>query len=167
MTDNPKNPRARRSWIIAATLVGVVAVFAGAKALVFAHGGGGWHGGPMSAEMLSDRIERGVKYVLLDTDATAEQRQQVTAILESAATDVHALVDQHHEAHKQIHEILSAPTIDRARLETLRAEQMGLADQASKRVVTALADAAEVLTPAQRAALIASAEKHRWHPGMH
>jgi Spy/CpxP family protein refolding chaperone len=167
MTDKPKNPRTRRSWIIAATLVGVVALFAGAKALVFAHGGSGWNGGPMSPEMLSERIERGVKYVLLDTDATAEQRQQVTAILESAAKDVHALVGPHHEVHQQIHDILTAPTIDRVRLETLRAEQLGLADQASKRVVTALADAAEVLTPAQRATLIASMEKHRWHHGMH
>jgi len=166
MTDNPKKPRARRGWIVAATLVGVVALFAGAKALVFAHGASR-HGGPMTDEMLSDHIERGVKYVLLDTDATAEQRQQVTAIMESAAKDVHVLIDQHHAAHQQIHDILAAPTIDRARLEAVRAEQLGLADQASKRVVTALADAAEVLTPEQRAALIASAEKHHWHAGMH
>jgi protein CpxP len=166
MTDRSKSPRMRKSWIVAATLVGVVALFAGAKALVFAHGGG-WQDGPMSEDMLSDRIEHGVKFVLLDTDATPEQRQQVTAIMESAAKDVHALIGQHDEVHKQVHEILTAPTIDRVRLETLRAEQMGLADQASKRVVTALADAAEVLTPGQRAALVASMEKHRWHHGMH
>jgi protein CpxP len=158
----PKS-RSRRGWFIAAALVGVLALFAGAKAMVFAHGGDG----PMSEAAMADHIARGVKFVLLDTDATAEQRTQVTAIMESAAKDVHALLDQHDLARKQFHEILGAATIDRARLETLRVEQMGLADQASKRLATALADAAEVLTPEQRATLIASAEKHRWHGGMH
>ena len=164
MTDTaiPKTRR-NRGWFIAAALIGVLALFAGAKAMVFAHGGDG----PMSEAAMADHIARGVKFVLLDTDATAEQRGQVTAIMESAAKDVHVLLDHHDQVHKEFHDILSAATIDRARLETLRAEQMALADQASKRLATALADAAEVLTPEQRATLIASAEKHRWHGGMH
>jgi Spy/CpxP family protein refolding chaperone len=40
--------------------------------------------------------------------------------------------------------------VDRAALETLRVEQMHQMDMVSKRVVTALADAAEVMTPEQR-----------------
>ncbi len=43
-----------------------------------------------------------------------------------------------------------APSIDRVALEALRAEQMQRADAMSKRVLAAVADAAEVLTPAQR-----------------
>ena len=164
MTDTSiPSPRRNRGWLIAAALVGVLALFAGAKALVFAHGGDG----PMSEAAMADHIARGVKFVLLDTDATPEQRTQVTAIMESAAKDVHALLGQHDQVRKDFHDILGAATIDRVRLETLRAEQMTLADQASKRLATALADAAEVLTREQRATLIASAEKHRWHRGMH
>jgi Spy/CpxP family protein refolding chaperone len=42
------------------------------------------------------------------------------------------------------------PTVDRMALERLRAEKMQYADAVSKRLVTAVADAAEVLTPEQR-----------------
>jgi Spy/CpxP family protein refolding chaperone len=45
---------------------------------------------------------------------------------------------------------LTQPSIDRAALEALRAEQLALADAASKRFIQALGDAAEVLTPEQR-----------------
>jgi Spy/CpxP family protein refolding chaperone len=154
--------RSRRGWIIAGSIVGVLALLAGTKAAVYAHGDG-WHhglGGRMSAEAFSDHIEHHVKSVLSDVDATAEQQAQVTSILQSAARDLHALKDQHASAHKELHEILAAETIDRARLETVRADQLRLADEASKRIVDCIADAAEVLTPEQRAALVARMERH-------
>ena len=97
-------------------------------------------------------------------DATPEQEAQVTSILQGAARDVYALKEQHATAHQQLHEILSAATIDRARLETVRADQLRLADEASRRIVEGLADAAEVLTPEQRAALVTNMEHHGdWH----
>ena len=46
--------------------------------------------------------------------------------------------------------LLTQPSIDRGAIEALRAEQLALADAASKRLAQALADAAEVLTPEQR-----------------
>jgi periplasmic protein CpxP/Spy len=45
---------------------------------------------------------------------------------------------------------LTAPTIDRSAIERLRAEKIGLAETASKRIAQGLADAAEVLSPEQR-----------------
>ena len=70
--------------------------------------------------------------------------------------------DQHRSAHAELHEILSAPSVDRNRLETLRAEHIRLADEASKRITLALADAAEILTPEQRAAVADKmAKRHR------
>ena len=52
-------------------------------------------------------------------------------------------------------------------IETLRADQLQLAGQASTRIARALADAAEVLTPAQRKELALRVERHRrgWHHG--
>jgi len=47
--------------------------------------------------------------------------------------------------------LLAAPTIDRAALEQVRVAQMQSADARSRRTLQAMADAAEVLTPEQRA----------------
>jgi periplasmic protein CpxP/Spy len=164
----PRSPRARRGLLIAGAVIGVLALLIGAKAYVFAKGGPGWHHGwgePMSSEEIADRIEHGVKYMLSEVDATADQKAKVIAILQAAAQDVHGMRDQHLAARTQIHEILSAPTIDRARLETVRADELRLADQASKRIVGAIADAAEVLTPEQRTKLMDEMQKHHhgWH----
>jgi protein CpxP len=151
----------RRGWIIAGVASGALLLLGGA--IAYARDGGLMHRGhgPMSAEFVADHIEHGVKYALSEVDATAEQKTQVTQILQSAATDVHALVGQHVSARKQLQEILSASTIDRARLEAVRMEELRFADEASKRIVQGVADAAEVLTPEQRTALAAHLEKHR------
>ena len=45
---------------------------------------------------------------------------------------------------------MSAPAIDRGALETLRAAQIAQLDTASRRILLAVEDAADVLTPAQR-----------------
>ena len=66
-----------------------------------------------------------------------------------------------HDARRQAVELLSRESVDRAALETLRADQLRLADQASMRFTQALADVADVLTPEQRKQL---AERiGRWH----
>ena len=148
----------KRGWIIAGVATGLL-VLGGAVA--YARGGGWMHHGPMSDEFIADHVALGVKYALSDVDATAEQKAEVTKILQSAATDVHALADQHFAARKQLHEILTASTIDRERLETVRVGELRLADEASKRILQGVADAAEVLTPEQRAALANHLEEHR------
>jgi Spy/CpxP family protein refolding chaperone len=155
----------RRGWIIAGVATGVLVLAGGAVA--YARNAGAWgHRGPMSAEFIADHVELGVKYALSDVDATAEQKAQVTKILQAAATDVHGLADQHFAARKQLHEILSAPTIDRERLEAVRAGELRLADEASKRILQGVADAAEVLTPEQRAELAEHLQEHRhWRHG--
>jgi protein CpxP len=165
MSESNTAARSRRRWIIGGSILGVLGLLVGATTFVNAHGGG-WHhrSGPMNAEMIADRVEHGVKYVLSDVDATADQKAQVTAILQAAAKDVHALADQHFAAHKEIHEILSAESIDRVRLESVRESELRLADQASRRILQGIADAAEVLTPQQRAELVSKMEERRgWH----
>jgi periplasmic protein CpxP/Spy len=155
----------RRGWMIAGAIAVALTVLIGAKTLVFAQGES--HG-PHSAERLAGHVEHVVKFMLSDLDATDQQKAQVTSILQATARDVHAFVDQHHAAHKQLHEILSAPAVDRGRLEALRAGELRLADEASKRLLEGVADAAEVLTPEQRALLSSNIEEHRhWRRGWH
>jgi periplasmic protein CpxP/Spy len=112
------------------------------------------------------RIERMLDRVLDRVDASSEQRQKITRIAERTADDIFALREKHLSARKQLHEVLAAPAIDRAKLEALRAEQLQLADTASKRITESVAEAAEVLNAAQRAELSRQIERwQRWRRG--
>lgn len=123
------------------------------------HGGPGFGGGFFGPS----RIEFAVDRALQSVDASSDQRHKITGIVERAADDLLVLRDKHLEGRKQIGEALAAPAIDRARIEALRVEQMRLAETASKRVADAAADAAEVLTPEQRADLARRIElRRRW-----
>jgi len=111
--------------------------------------------------MFPGAIERRVNRVLGLVDASTEQRQKVRAILEAAGNDLYPIRQQRMENRKQIGQALAAATIDRAKIEQLRQEQLKLDDTASKRMTDAITDAAEVLTPAQRAELAKRMERRR------
>ena len=133
----------------------------------------GWRGGDMGDRggermggrgfgmMFPGAIERRVNRVLGLVDASTEQRQKVRSILEAAGNDLYPIRQQRAENRKQIREALAAATIDRAKIETLRQAQLKLHDSASKRLTDAITDAAEVLTPAQRAELAKRMERRR------
>ena len=71
-------------------------------------------------------------------------------------------VQEQHLAQRQAWlEALQQPSIDRQALEELRQAKLHLAETASSRLVEALADVAEVLTPEQRAELTVLAA--RWY----
>jgi Spy/CpxP family protein refolding chaperone len=109
------------------------------------------HGGGMGFDRIGEHFRSHVEHVLEEVDATPEQQAQVKSIVDAAAKDIEALRGQHGSAHRELHDTLTAPAIDRVRLETLRASHIEALDAASKRCLTALADAADVLTPEQRA----------------
>jgi periplasmic protein CpxP/Spy len=132
-------------------LAGVVALAAGG-ALALAHAGKGGHG-RMDADEMAEHFRVHVKHVLAEVDATPEQQARINAIVDSAAADLKSLHGQHAGGFAQLHALFTAPTIDRAKIEQLRAEHIAAMDAASQRCATAMADAAEVLTPAQRARL--------------
>jgi periplasmic protein CpxP/Spy len=126
----------------------------------------GGHHGMHRGGFMPGRMERMVDRALWSVDATREQRDKVTAIFEKATDDVFAMRQQHLDGRRQIREALTAQTVDRARIDTLRNDQLKLADAASKRITDALADAAEVLTPDQRTQLGRRIERwQRWFRG--
>lgn len=114
----------------------------------------------------SHRMERGVDRVMWFIDASSEQRSKIKGVIERTADDLLALREKHVASHRQISAVLGAATIDRAKLDALRTEQMALADTASKKITDAVAEAAEVLTPTQRADLARWFDRwHRWRHG--
>jgi|SRR5215470_3561467 len=107
------------------------------------------------------RVERMVNRVARAVDASSEQKQKITEVFRGAADDLNALRQKRLDGRKQMVEVLAAPTIDRGKLEALRAAQMQLADAASKRLTAAVADAGDVLTPAQRTELAKRIEERQ------
>ena len=126
------------------------------------HGHGGWYGGfgNMDPAVAAKRIDAMVAFRLAEIDATPEQRERIAAIVKGAMNDLQASRKQHMQARRQSLALLAAPTIDRAQLEKLRVEQMQLGDSASRRMLQAMMDSAEVLTPDQRAKLAERWQRH-------
>jgi Spy/CpxP family protein refolding chaperone len=159
----PASGKPRRPWrrAVIATLIGGLTAGIGVTAL--AHGGpGGWHGGwgggrgwhgEMDPQAMQRRAEAMVKWWLADVDATEAQQKKVAEIMTATMKDLGPLREQHRAARRQVVEILSKPQIDRAALETVRAQELKLAEDFSRRITQSLADAAEVLTPEQRTKL--------------
>jgi len=173
METQDRNPEKRRRFFkraAIATLIGGIAAGIGIKA--FAQGGGcGWHRGGFAAGLdpaaLDEHLDRMLKHLYVEIDATDEQKQKLTPIAKQAAKDLLPLREKMQGAHKQALELLTRDTIDRTAIEALRAEHLQLAEQASRRVAQSLADAAEVLTPAQRKELATRFENHHrgWRHG--
>jgi protein CpxP len=174
----PRPRRLRRALFATALLLtgGVIGAVVAGPSLAqrwdgsppWAHHGFGPHemGDPGARMFFPGPIERGVERLGWATDASSEQKSKINAIAQKAADDIFALRAKHLEARKQILDTLAAPAIDRAKLEALRADQMKLADAATKRVTDAVADIGDVLTPAQRADLGQRIERwQRWFRG--
>ena len=113
----------------------------------------------MGGRGTKDHLEH-MQAMLTQIGASDAQKAQIQGLLEPALEEMKAAHEAHSAAFRQFHEAITAPSIDRARIESLRAAQMKSLDEASKRLVTAISDAAEVLSPDQRAALAEQIDKH-------
>ena len=112
---------------------------------------GGFMGGPLTPAQIDERIDRMTKHMAIELDATPDQQMRIASIAKSAVADLRPLREKAEGARTKAIALLTAPTIDRAAVEQLRADEVQLADTASKRIAQALADASDVLTPDQRA----------------
>lgn len=124
------------------------------------HAGWGGHG-RMSPEAMRERLEFGTEWTLSRIKATDAQKAAVRDVVLAAFNDIAALRDAHRTNRDAIMETLTADAVDREKLETLRKAELALADQASSRIVRAVADVADVLTPEQRRQLAERLRKHR------
>jgi Spy/CpxP family protein refolding chaperone len=109
------------------------------------------------------RIEKRVDRALSGTDATAEQKKKITEILQSAFNDTKALQGKRIENRKAMTEAMQAPTIDRVKVEQIRQEHMKIVDESSKRFTSALQDAGDVLSQAQRQAFFKKWNEREHH----
>ncbi len=139
-------PGSGRRWLLAVALVAGVGA---GEAMAGLHGG---HGGARHHAMDPAKAAQHLEHMItrIAPDATPEQKARLKEIGSAAFADLKPLRAELRETHKRVHELLMAPTVDRAALEALRAQQVQRFDAVSKRMTSAIADAAEVLTPEQR-----------------
>jgi Spy/CpxP family protein refolding chaperone len=135
-----------------------------------------WHdgafmGGPLTPAQIDDRIDRMTKHMAIELDESADQQAKIASIAKAVVNDLRPLHEKAQAARSQAIALLTAPTIDRSVIERLRAEQIALAETASKRIAQAVADASEALNPDQRrkvadwAAMFDAGPWARWHRG--
>lgn len=144
--------RARR-WVMTGIIVASLAAATGggARLAAAAQMAMEHHGAHIDPATADAHIGEMVDQVL--ADGTAEQKARLTAIIRSAHAEMARMHAQLGQAHERAHALLMQPQIDRAALEALRVEQVRQLDASSRRLVQSFADAAEMLTPEQRARL--------------
>jgi protein CpxP len=175
MSDPNATPTAPPNWrrrlrlsliaTLAILLVGAgVAAFTQGNAFgrMAGHGHSMWN----DPARIDEGIERPVKHLAIEIDATPEQQEKLIVLAKAAAKDLLPLRQEMRTAGQDATALLTAATIDRAAIEQLRAARLLSIQQASTRVSEFLADAAEVLSIEQRKELadqVAEYRKHRNH----
>ncbi len=141
-----------------------------------------WHGGKHGhkGERQGGRHEHGMKggagmglpfagpgfdRLLDDVKATDAQRKQIREITDKARADLRALHDKARDQHQGAMAIWTAPKIDAAEAEKQRQQMLAQHDQVSKRMMQAMLDVGQVLTPEQRAKAAATIKQR--HERMH
>jgi periplasmic protein CpxP/Spy len=161
-TPETPSPPLRRSLFnryAALAFIAGAALATGVGAYARGEGMSCWHhgmalDGSQSAAEVSAHIDHVLKHFYVEIDATDAQKAKIDPLVRSAVTDLLPLHSQLRAARAQSVQALTQPTIDRAALEAARAEHLQLAEQGSKRLVQLIADVGDVLTPAQRKALL-------------
>lgn len=150
-------PTRRRFFKLAAASTAVAGLGGlGLNALADGRGRGP---GPYDPARAEERLDRMLKHLYVEIDATDAQKQKLEPIVKKAAEDLRPLREKAREARVKSVGLLAADKIDRAAIEKARAESMRAADATSKRFTQALTDVAEVLTPEQRKTLAARMQR--------
>lgn len=148
--------RARR-WL-GATVLAIAACAAGATLADSGHHGHAHHAA-MDPAAMDAHIDKMVAQFA--SGASADQQTRVATIFKAAVSDLRPAHASLHQAHERAHKLMMAPVLDRVALEQLRIEQMQNMDVMSRRILSAVEDAADVLTPEQRAAFASKLWSHR------
>ncbi|MDH4191511.1 MAG: periplasmic heavy metal sensor, partial [Betaproteobacteria bacterium] len=105
---------------------------------------------PFDPAKLDERLDRFLRHLYVEIDASDAQQAKLGPIVKEAVKELRPLREAMRAARKEAIDLLARETVDRAAMEQLRTAKMKAADQLSRRMTQALADAAEVLTPVQR-----------------
>lgn len=154
--DATESPAPRKGWPLSAKIGIALAAVVGIGAVAAQSAGGfgpGGHGfGPGGFGMRGFGEHR-LGGMLEQIEATKDQETKIWAIIDETRSDLRPIGADMRDARGQLVQLLTAPTIDTAAVEKLRAERIAAIDEASKKAVASIVEAAQVLTVEQRAKL--------------
>ena len=143
------NARGQRRWYKTPLAAMIIALGVGAGGIAtadaFGDGKRGWRA--QQARHMEDpaemekRVERGIKHLAIEIDATSEQEAELIGLAKGAVKDLHEFRKLMRGDVKDLAELLTAPTVDRAAIEAFRAERIEKLDQLSERLVDVVAQA--------------------------
>lgn len=146
----------RGRWLATLTAAGALAAMVAAAPQASAEAGeqrapyatktAAHHGHGHMEKRMAERVER----VFSKVGATDEQKARAREIVQASSEQMKALRPADGSGPKEMLALLSAESIDRDRIEQLRAARHAQMDERSKLMTRTLADLAEVLTPEQR-----------------
>lgn len=119
-------------------------------------------GKPMDTERMGKFADKRMQHMLDEVKASDAQKSKAAGIVKASLTKGAPLAEKMRDNHVQMRKLMAAATLDKAAIETLRVEQMKLADEASKLMTQTMQEVAEVLTPEQRAKLEEKMGKRGW-----
>jgi periplasmic protein CpxP/Spy len=171
-SDSSRKPGDRRRFFGGLALGGLLGTFAMSSFSLWANdrgpdGGQGRHwcrahgGAAATPEQRAARADAMTERMLTRVDATTEQKTRIKSIVQDALKDLAQTREEHVKNRQAFVEALKQPSVDRAALKQIREAELKLAESASDRLINAIADAADVLTPEQRGKLAQMAERFR------
>jgi len=127
----------------------------------FRHGGpqAFMSGAPMDTERMGKFADKRMQRMLDDVKASDAQKEKASAIVKASLEQGAPLAEKMRDNHLQMRKLMAAPTLDKAAIEAMRAEQIKLADEVSKQMTSTILAVADVLTPEQRVQLAEKMEK--------
>jgi protein CpxP len=128
------------------------------------HHGMGRPGGEGGPEGMMPFGGHHLQRMLDDVKATDAQRTQIRTITDKAQADLKALHEEGRALHEQGLDLWAAPKLDAAAAEAQRQKMLHHHDQVSQRMMQAMLDVGQVLTPEQRATIVQRMRAH--HQGM-
>ena len=139
-------------------LMGLLVALASTVALsAWAHTGGGqaahggmWGGNPQRMQRLLSRI-----------DATDDQKARIQQIMQKAVSDMAGQAELRRTLRDKAQAIFAAPAVDANAAEQLRQQMLAQHDQNSRRMMAAMLEVSQVLTPAQRSQIAQHMQKHK------
>ena len=166
---NADRPQIRRGLLLTAALMALLTAgaFLTTMGPTEARAGfGRWgHGHGHDPEQVRERVSFVAGWVLARVDATEEQEAAIQGILGETVEDLMGIRESFGGESLRDETVaqLTAETVDREALERLRQEKLRVVEAASARLVTALADIAEVLDRAQRQELADLVQRFHAH----